>query len=80
MSSQKDIQKKSDQELQDHIAEKREEVRKFRFGTAGAGTRDVRAVRTAKKEIARSLTELNARLTASNAKAKAHTESNQQAK
>ena len=57
----KDIQKKSDKDLVAHVNEKREEVRKFRFGTAGAGARDVRAVRTAKKEIARSLTELNAR-------------------
>lgn len=68
MSSYQDIQKKSDAELQKHVEEKREEVRKFRFGTAGAGTRDVRAVRNAKQEIARCLTELNAR---------ARTESNQ---
>lgn len=59
MSTQKDIQKKSDAELATNVAEKREELRKFRFGTAGAGTRDVRAIRTSKKEIARSLTELN---------------------
>ncbi len=61
MSEYKEIQKKSDKELASHVAEKRQEVRKFRFDTAGAGTRDVRAVRNAKKEIARSLTELDAR-------------------
>lgn len=61
MSTYKDIQKKSDQDLAAHVTEKRAELRKFRFGTAGAGTRDVKAARTAKKEIARSLTELNAR-------------------
>lgn len=61
MSNYKDIQKKNDKELVSHVQEKREEVRAFRFGTAGAGTRNVRSVRAAKKEIARSLTELNTR-------------------
>ena len=61
MTSQKDIQKKNDKDLTAFIHEKREEVRSFRFSTAGAGTRDVRKVRTAKREIARALTEQNAR-------------------
>lgn len=61
MSNYKELQKKSDKELVAHVAEKRQELRKFRFGTAGAGARDVKAARTAKQEIARSLTELNAR-------------------
>ncbi len=61
MSNYKEIQKKSDKDLVAHVAEKREEARKFRFNVAGAGTRNVRAVRNAKKEIARSLTELNTR-------------------
>lgn len=61
MSTYKEIQKKDDKDLVAHVAEKRQELRKFRFGTAGAGTRDVKAARSAKKEIARSLTELNAR-------------------
>jgi len=61
MSNYKEIQKKSDNDLVAYVAEKRQGLRKFRFGTAGAGTRDVRAIRTTKKEIARSLTELTAR-------------------
>lgn len=68
MSTMKDIRKKDEKGLASYIAEKREEVRAFRFGTAGAGTRNVRAVRAAKKEIARSLTELTARTKASNNK------------
>jgi ribosomal protein L29 len=61
MSNMKEIRKKNDGEIAAYVTEKREEVRSFRFGTAGAATRNVRSVRTAKKEIARSLTELNAR-------------------
>lgn len=61
MSNYKDIQKKSDKDLIEAVQAKREEVRKFRFNVAGAGTRDVRAIRAAKKEIAQSLTELTAR-------------------
>ncbi len=62
----KDIQKKSDKELSEFVAEKREEVRGFRFGVAGAGTRDVRKVRAAKHDIARALTELNTRTRTTN--------------
>lgn len=57
----KEIRKKDEKALAAYIKEKREEVRAFRFGTAGAGARNVRAVRTAKKEIARSFTELTLR-------------------
>ncbi len=70
MSDYKEIQKKSDKDLAEHVAEKRQEVRKFRFDTAGAGTRDVRAVRAAKKEVARSLTELKARQRTANKETK----------
>lgn len=61
MSNYKDIQKKSDAEIVSFVKEQRESLRKTRFGAAGAGSSDVKAVRTAKKDIARSLTELNAR-------------------
>lgn len=61
MSNYQEIQKKDEKALAAYVKEKREEVRSFRFGTAGASTRNVRAVRAAKKEIARSLTELTAR-------------------
>ena len=62
MTSMKDIAKKSDKDLTAFVQEKREEIRHFRFGVAGAGTRDVKKARTAKKEVARALTEQNARV------------------
>lgn len=61
MSKYKDIQKKSDKDLRELVREKREEIRSFRFSTTGGGTRDVRSVRAAKKEVAQALTELTAR-------------------
>lgn len=61
MNTMKEIQKKDDKGLIAYVQEKREEVRSFRFGTTGAATRNVRAIRAAKKEIARSLFELGAR-------------------
>jgi len=61
MSNYKDIQKKNDVDLVSFVKEQRETLRKARFGAAGAGNSDVKAVRTAKKDVARSLTELNAR-------------------
>lgn len=61
MSNYKDIQKKKDAEIVSLIQDKREELRSARFGAAGAASADVKAVRTAKKDIARGLTELNAR-------------------
>jgi ribosomal protein L29 len=57
----KEIRKKDEKGLIAYINEKREEVRAFRFGVAGASTRNVRAVRASKKEIARGLMELGAR-------------------
>lgn len=59
--SYKEIQKKDDKALVALVTDKREAVRAFRFGNAGSSTRDVRQVRTDKKEIARALTELNTR-------------------
>lgn len=66
MTDYKDIKKKNDSDLAKFVAEKREDVRSFRFGVAGAGARDVRKVRAAKKDIARGLTELTARNTEAN--------------
>ena len=57
----KDIAKKSDADLQKVVKEKREALRELRFASAGSGMRDVKAMRSAKKEIAQALTELNAR-------------------
>jgi len=57
----KDIQKKTDAELEKLVHEKREELRTVRFQSAGSGTRDAKAIRGPKKEIARALTALNTR-------------------
>ncbi len=56
-----DIAKKSDQELTELVQTERENLREVRFGTAGAGSRDLKKVRTAKQTIAWALTELSAR-------------------
>ncbi|MSU74083.1 hypothetical protein EXS56_03005 [Candidatus Kaiserbacteria bacterium] len=56
-----DITKQDVAELQKQITDKREALRVFRFGGAGSRTRDVRAGRTLRQEIARALTELRAR-------------------
>jgi len=47
------------------IVDKREALRVFRFGGAGSRTRNVRAGRILRKEIAQALTELRARTIAS---------------
>ncbi len=61
MSKKTDLTQKSEKDLVADVAAQREVSRAFRFSMAGSTTRDVRAVRTAKKEVARSLTELNRR-------------------
>ena len=61
MSNYKDIQKKKDAELVTMVEEQREVLRSARFNAAGTGTRNVKAVREARQQIAHGLTELNAR-------------------
>jgi ribosomal protein L29 len=56
-----DIAKKSDQELAELVQTEREALREVRFGATGAGARDVKKIRTAKRAIAHALTELSAR-------------------
>ncbi len=56
-----DITKQDAAELQKQVTDKREALRVFRFGGAGSRTRDVRAGRTLRREIAQALTELRAR-------------------
>lgn len=58
MTSMKDITNMNDKALADFVREKREVVRSTRFNP---GSRDVRAVRSAKKDIARALTEVTRR-------------------
>lgn len=57
-----DISKKTPESLQQELTEKREALRTFRFGGAGSRSRNVREGRTLRKEIARLLTELSARV------------------
>lgn len=61
MTTMNDITKMNDKELAEFLATERESVRSSRFNPA---SRDVRKVRTAKKNIARALTELSRRMKA----------------
>ncbi len=54
-----DFSKKSDKDLNKTLREKREELRKVRFGVAEK--RDPKAHKNLRKEVARMLTELNSR-------------------
>jgi len=56
----KDITTKTPADLRKMVAEKREALRAFRFGGAGAKTKNVREGRVIRKDIARILTALNA--------------------
>jgi ribosomal protein L29 len=56
-----ELQKKNDAELIGFVKEKREELRKLRFGVVGAGQRNTRAIRTLRHTIARALTEVTKR-------------------
>ncbi len=58
----KEIIKKTDKELKEMLAEKREVVRSFRFGMAGSATRDTKAGKNAKRDVARIMTELTRRM------------------
>lgn len=42
------------------VAEKQEELRSIRFGTAGSSDRNVKKQKTLRKDIARALTEMTA--------------------
>ncbi len=57
----KDFKTADIKDLQKLVADKRVELRKFRFGTSGAGTKNVKLSRDTRKEIARAMTELRAR-------------------
>jgi ribosomal protein L29 len=57
----KEYKNKTPQDLKKLIAEKREALRHFRFGTAGAKSKNVKIGKTTKKEIARIMTELSLR-------------------
>jgi ribosomal protein L29 len=57
----KEFTQKTDKELTSLLAEKRETLRSFRFGMAGSATRDTKVGMSAKRDIARILTEQSAR-------------------
>ncbi|MFA5248051.1 MAG: 50S ribosomal protein L29 [Patescibacteria group bacterium] len=57
----KELQKKSEKELQIILAEEREKLRLERFRDANKQLKDVREIRSLKKEIARALTLINAK-------------------
>ncbi len=56
-----ELQQKNDSDLVTFITEKREELRKIRFGVAGSGLRNSHTIRTMRREIAQALTELKKR-------------------
>lgn len=55
-----DLTKHSKEDLIKLAHEKREELRVLRFGTAGSKNRNVKHARSLRKDIARTLTALNA--------------------
>lgn len=59
--NKKEIKNVSQAELVKEVANKREELRKFRFGSTGSKVKNVKLGRTVRKDIARFMTELNAR-------------------
>lgn len=55
------ITEKNQKDLAKELSEKREELRKFRFGMSGSATRDTKRGRNLRKDISRILTELRRR-------------------
>ncbi len=57
----KEYKDKTPKDLNKLIAEKREGIRNFRFGSTGSKTKNVKLGRTLRKDIARIMTELTLR-------------------
>jgi ribosomal protein L29 len=57
----KELREKNDADLTKLVAEKREELRKLRFGVAGSTMRNVHAGKNLRREVAQALTELTRR-------------------
>lgn len=57
----KELSVKNEADLAKIVAEKREELRKLRFGTAGSTMRNVHAGKNLRREIAQVLTEITRR-------------------
>ena len=56
-----ELKEKNEAEILALITEKREELRKISFGTAGSTMRNVHAGRNLRRDIARAMTELTSR-------------------
>ncbi len=57
----KELKTKTDKELNKILAEAREDIRKTRFNLSGAATKNVKAMKEQRKNVARILTEKNSR-------------------
>ncbi len=57
----KELKEKNEADIVALVAEKREELRKIRFGVAGSTMRNVHAAKNLRREIAQALTELTSR-------------------
>jgi ribosomal protein L29 len=57
----KELKEKNEADLAKILSEKREELRKLRFGVAGSTMRNVHAGKNLRREIAQILTELTSR-------------------
>ncbi len=58
----KDLLTKEVSELKKMIGEKKEELRKFRFGVVNGKTKNTKEAHTIKKDIARVLTAINSKM------------------
>ncbi|HNZ55287.1 MAG TPA: 50S ribosomal protein L29 [Candidatus Paceibacterota bacterium] len=56
-----DLKNKKEDELKKLLADKRKELSAFKFGISGSRTKDVKAGRTTRREIARILTALHSK-------------------
>lgn len=56
----KELQKKTDKELKELLAEKRKALHDFRFGIAGSRVRNVKEGKDLRRDVARILTAINA--------------------
>lgn len=57
----KELREKNEADLAKFVAEKREELRKLRFGAAGSTMRNVHAAKNLRREVAQALTEITRR-------------------
>ncbi len=56
-----DFKKKTDEDLNKTLSEKRSDLKDFRFGLSGSKTKNVKKGKEIKRDIARVLTEMNSR-------------------